>query len=103
MRFFLPLLMLVGVVALVGCDTGEVVTPETTTNSVTDIMRPILERVAETGELQPAEELKSYIEEDLAGVDPAKSEALMADYQELMSLSSQDEIKAKAQDMISKL
>ena len=103
MRSFLPLVLLLSVVALVGCGTGQVVIPETTTESVTQSIKTILERVAETGDLAIAEELESYIEEELADVDQAKSEALMKDYQELMATSGKKAIQAKAQEMISNL
>jgi hypothetical protein len=66
-------------------------------------MTPILDRVAETGDLSMAEELQSYIEEDLAETDPAISEELMKDYEELMTLSGADEIKAKCEEMKAKL
>ena len=58
MRFFLSLMLLVSVLALVGCGGGSAVTPETTTDSVTEIIKPLLERLAETGDLQGAEEVK---------------------------------------------
>jgi hypothetical protein len=103
MRFFLSLMLLVSVLALVGCGGGSAVTPETTTDSVTEIIKPLLERLAETGDLQGAEEVKSYIEEDLAGVDEAKSAALMKDWQEMQSMTDTAAIKAKAQEMLTKL
>ena len=103
MRFFLSFMLLLGVVSLVGCDTGQVEIPEATTDSTAALMKPILERVAETGDLSIAEELQSYIDEDLAETDPAKADTMKKEFDELMALSSPNEIKAKAQDMISKL
>ncbi len=103
MRFFLSFMLLIGVLAVVGCGGGSVDTPETSTDSVTQIIKPILENLAATGDLEGAEELGSYIEEDLAGVDQAKSDALLKDWRELQSMSGTAAIKAKAQEMLSKL
>ena len=103
MRFFLPFMLLLSVTVLVGCDTGTVEIPETTTDSVTDSIRTILERVAETGDINIAEELQSYIEEELADVDQAKADALMPAYEELMGLTDEAAIKAKATEMIAML
>ena len=102
MRPVLSLLLVLSVVTLFGCG-GEVETPETTEDSVTLTIRPILEKLAEDGDLEAAGELQSHLEEDLADVDEAKSQALLADWDEIQGMSSPDEIKAKAQEMIGKL
>jgi hypothetical protein len=103
MRWLMAVMLLLGAVALAGCDQGEVVEPEMSSNTVSDIMKPILEKLAENGDVEQASEIKSYIEEDLAAVDPAKSEELMKDWQEIRQMSDTEEIKAKAQEMLSKL
>ena len=103
MRFFASLVLLFSIVAVVGCGGGPVEIPETTEDSVTQTIRPILERLAETGDLEEGLEARSYIEEDLAGIDQAKSDALMKDWLELEAMSSPADIKAKAQEMIDKL
>ncbi|MBC8877265.1 MAG: hypothetical protein H8E44_48170 [Planctomycetes bacterium] len=102
MRVFLPFMFLLSMVVVVGCG-GQVVVPETNEDTVTQSMRPILERVVETGDLEIANELQSYIEEDLASVDQAKADALMKDFRELQSMSDQNAVKAKAKEMLSKL
>ena len=101
MRFLTSLLLLCAI-AVVGCSEKAVV-PETSTESVIGLIKPILEKIAETGDREAVGELKSYIEESLAGVDQAKSDALMKDYNELQSMSGSSQIKAKAQEMLSKL
>jgi hypothetical protein len=101
MRFLTSLLLLCAI-AVVGCN-GDAVVPETSTESVTGLIKPILEKIAETGDREAVGELKSYIEESLAGVDQAKSDALMKDYNELRAMSGSSQIKAKAQAMLSKL
>lgn len=102
MRFLTSLILLLSVLAVFGCG-GDVVTPQTTADSVTGLIKPILEKVAETGDRETVGELKSYIEEDLAGVDQAKSDVLMKDFQELRSLSGAEKIKAKAREMLTRL
>lgn len=104
MRPILGLMLLFCVVGLVGCD-GPVDVPQTTTDSVGGLIKPILERIAESGDFQGegGEELKSYIEEDMAGVDAAKSQSLLQDYEQLSTLRGAAEVKAKAQEMLSKL
>ena len=44
-----------------------------------------------------------HLSEDLAGVDQAKSDALMKDYNELAGMSGAAQIKAKAKEMLGKL
>lgn len=103
MRFLMSLMLLLSVIAVFGCG-GDVATRETTTDTVTtDLIKPTLERIAETGDREVVGELKSYIQESLASVDQAKSDALMKDWQEMSSMSSAAQIKAKAEEMLSKL
>lgn len=101
MRFLTSLLLLCAI-AVVGC-SEEVVVPETSTESVTGLIKPILEKIAETGDREAVGELKSYLGESLADVDQAKSDALMKDYNQLQSMTGSSQIKAKAQEMLSKL
>jgi len=103
MRFLMSLILVLSVMAVSGCGGGQVVTPTTTTDSVTSLIKPILERIAETGDREAVTELKSYIEEDLAGVDQAKSDALMKEWVELNSMTGPAQIKEKAKAMLSLL
>jgi hypothetical protein len=95
-------MLLLSVIAVLGCG-GRVVAPESTPDSVTGIIKPLLEKLVETGDRETVGELDSYIEEDLAGVDQAKSDALLKDVRELQSMSGANQIKAKAREMLTKL
>jgi len=65
---------------------------------------PLLDQIAETGDLEDAgEELLSYVEEDLMETDPTKAQSLMKDVEELLSMTSSAEIKAKAAEIKGKL
>lgn len=103
MRFLAAVMLLMSLVVVIGCGGGQVATPEATPSSVVSLIKPVLEKIASTGDRETVGELKSYIEEDLAGVDKAKSDALLADYNELVKLTDPAQIKAKAQGMLSKL
>ncbi len=100
--WFMRFLCLFAVVAVFGCDTGPVA-PEPSTSGVEQSVKSTLERLAETGNPETVNELSSYIQEDLAGVDAAKSQSLMPDLEELQSLQDPEQIKEKAQEMLSKL
>lgn len=103
MRFVTALFVWLSFLAAYGCGSGGVVTPKATSDSVTGLIKPILEGIAETGDRAAFGELKSYIQEDMASVDQAKSDALLKDFKELQGLSGASRIKAKAQEMLSKL
>jgi hypothetical protein len=103
MRFLMSLALSLSVVAVFGCGDKDVAIPQTTTDSVAGLIKPILEKIVETGDRELVNDLKSYIQEDLAGVDQAKSDALMKDYNELAGMSGAAQIKAKAKEMLGKL
>lgn len=103
MRFWMCLMLVLSVLVISGCGGGQVVTPTSTTDSVTGLIKPILEKIAETGDHEAVTEVKSYIEEDLAGVDQAKSDALMKEWNEMNAMTNPAQIKEKAQAMLSSL
>jgi hypothetical protein len=103
MRLITALFVWLSFLAACGCGSGDVVIPKATSDSVTGLIRPILEGIAESGDRAAFSELKSYIQEDLASVDQAKSDALMKDFKELQGLSGANRIKAKAKEMLAKL
>lgn len=89
------------VAAVIGCGDGRetpiAVTPPPSDAKVT------LEKIATTGGL-PAS--KKQLHEELMGLsesDPDKSQDLLADYEQLTSLSDAAAIKAKAREMADKL
>jgi hypothetical protein len=100
--WFMRFLCMLAAVAVFGCDTGTVA-PEPAPSGVEQSIKSTLERLAETGNPETVNELSSYIQEDLAGVDAAKSQSLMPDLEELQSLQDPEQIKDKAQEMLSKL
>ncbi len=88
-------------VVVLGCgggrEAGQTVTPPPPDAKVT------LEEVAATGTLpKPEEKLRQEIE-SLGESDPAKAEELLADYNQLISMSDSTAIKAKAAEMAAKL
>jgi hypothetical protein len=103
MRFWMFLMLVLSVLVVSGCGGGQAVIPESTTDSVTSLIKPILEKIAETGDHEAVSEVKSYIEEDLAGVDQAKSDALMKEWNEMNAMTNPAQIKEKAQAMLSML
>ena len=104
MRFVSALLLASMVaVAVVGCGGGGVA-PEPEATETTQMIVPILDQIAQTGNLEDVgEELLSYVEEDLMETDPTKAESLMPDVKELLSMTSPAEIKAKAAEIKGKL
>ena len=104
MRFVSALLLASLVaVAVVGCGGGTVA-PEPEADETTQMIVPLLDQIAETGDLEDSgEELLSYVEEDLMETDPTKAQSLMKDVEELLSMTSPAEIKAKAAEIKGKL
>ena len=103
MRSWMSLIVVLSVLVASGCGGGQVVTPTSTPDSITGLIRPILEKIAETGDPQAVTEVKSYIEEDLASVDQAKSDALMKEWNEMNAMTNPAQIKEKAKAMLSSL
>jgi hypothetical protein len=89
-------------VALMGCGSGTVQTEEAQEDPTIQEIKRLLQVVADSGDTENIGDLRSYIEEDLSGVDEAKSKALMVDYEELESMSGAA-AKEKATEMIGKL
>ncbi|MEX0792070.1 MAG: hypothetical protein WD045_02980 [Pirellulaceae bacterium] len=97
------LTLLLGLLLLggLGCGddrgSGRSVTPPPPDAKVT------LEEIAETGTLGDLKDkLRAQIEA-MSEAQPEKAEELMTDYQQLVSQSSADDIRAKAQAMAEKL
>lgn len=103
MRLVMSVLLLAGALSVSGCGENVVEREATPQAVTTGQIKPLLEKISQTGDMEAVGELKSYIEEGLGAVDKAKADALMADYKELQSLSGADKIKAKAKEMLSKL
>ncbi len=103
----LKVLILLGLVAVFGCGGtgggGGGTEPDPTASQTVQMIKSILEDVAESGEAEQAGELISYVEEDLAGEDAAKSESLLPEVKELEALTDPTEIKAKAKEILGKL
>ena len=104
MRFVSALLLASMVaVAVVGCGGGAVA-PEPEADETTQMIVPLLDQIAKTGDLEDSgEELLSYVEEDLMETDPTKAQSLMKDVEQLLSMTSPAEIKAKAAEIKGKL
>ena len=99
LRLALSVLLLFAVVGCgaVGREAGQAVQPPPPTVKAT------LEKLASTGELSA---VKDQIREELMGFgesNPAKSEELLRDFEQLTSLSDAAAIKAKAKEMADKL
>ena len=102
MRFVKSLLLL-SVVAVLGCDSGPVADTTVQEDPLNQTIKGLLEQIVESGEIEDLSEVRSYIEEDMLEVDEAKSALLMKDLEELQGMSSPAAIKAKATEMIGKL
>ena len=100
--WLMRILCLVGVVALLGCGSGAVQTEEAQEDPTIQEIKRQLQEIVDTGDMENVGELRSYIEEDLAGIDEAKSSALLAEYEELQSISGAA-AKEKAQAMMDSL
>lgn len=103
MRFVMSLMLLLVALSVSGCGENVVEREATPQAVTTGQIKPLLEKIAQTGDKEAVGELKSYIEEGLGEVDKAKADALMVDYKELQGMSGADKIKAKAQEMLGKL
>ena len=98
------LLLLAGMVAVVAVGCGGEVAPEPEVDETTQMMVSLLDQIAESGKLEDVgEELCSCVEESLMEQDPDKAKTLMPDVNELLSMTSPAEIKAKAAEIKGKL
>lgn len=98
LRFALSALLLI---AVIGCggrrEGGQAVQPPPPSAKAT------LEKIASSGNLVAD---KDQLREELMGLgesDPAKSEELLGDFEQLATLSDSAAIKAKAKEMADKL
>lgn len=66
------------------------------------LVKAILTETAEAGKVTSGEALQMYLEA-MRESDPAKADALLADYRVLMTLSNPAEIKSKALKMAGEL
>jgi hypothetical protein len=99
---WIRLVILMAVVALVGCDTGKKVTPPST--SAKDSVKKALEGLVKSG--RGGSEIGAIQQElkKLQETDKALADELAKDASGLMSTkNSSDDIKAKAQEMLKKL
>ena len=96
------LLLPVLVVIVLGCSPGSV-SVEQPDDSPAEAVKRELETAAESGVL--GSEMISIQEnlEKMRGTDPAKADELLADLEQLQSMTDPAAVKAKASEMIGKL
>jgi hypothetical protein len=92
-------------VVLLGCSeqTYGPGVPVTKPSSPEDQIRPILENFAKTGQINSGVERVRDQLESLKTTNPAKAGPLLEDVKVLKSLSSPQEVQAKAKEILSKL
>lgn len=96
---YCALLILAVFICGCGSDTSVKVTPQPQSNA----LKATLQDIAASGELgSGADGLPAQLEE-LKATDPAKGEALLADYEKLKTASGPEAIKAAAKAMADKL
>ncbi len=95
-------LLLLGLVALIGCDTGPVNAPPEDVDQPDFELRLLLQDAADTGLLPEGVNTAEYVY-PIKEADPAKAEEIAGQLDELKEMSDPEEIKAKAQDMLSNL
>ncbi len=100
-------LLLLGVVAVVGCDSGGGGTVDASSESdaFTEQIKASLQSISESGEIDAEMglgEIRTFAE-DLKAADSAKGETVLKELDALEALSSPDERKAKAKEIISTL
>lgn len=102
--WFVRLLCLLSMVAVVGCGTsGGTPAADTVADPIQDDIRPGLENIAQTGSLESLGDIREATEYGLKPVDATKAEMIMKELDELKSKSTPAAIKAKAAEIISKL
>lgn len=100
---FLRIVVLLSIVALFGCQSESVSVEQPEALPAAENAKVLLEGVAETGQLgSGAMSLRESLEE-LKQADAAKADPLLADLDELESLTDPAAIKAKAREMADKL
>jgi outer membrane PBP1 activator LpoA protein len=101
-KFWIPVLLLVGFVLAVGCGGPGSTPVQVQTVSPADQAKQYLQTVADGSDLGSAEESLASALEALKASDAAKGDELLKDFEELKGLSG-DKAKAKAEEMIAKL
>jgi hypothetical protein len=96
------LLSLFGLVALMGCDMGTVNPPPENVDEPTFELELMLKAPAEYGVLPEGFDASEYVDE-IRSSDAAKGDEIEADLKALKALSNPEEIKVKAQEILSKL
>ena len=100
--WFARLLLVLGMVALVGCGPKET-TEQVEEPASQDQVKSALENVVETGEVDSGLMTAREQLEAMQATDAAKAEELLKDLDALESLRDPAQIKAKAKEMVDKL
>jgi hypothetical protein len=103
MMFFKRSLLMLGLVALVGCDAGPVSAPPEDVDDTSFELRLMLEDAVETGRLAADFADSEDIVAEIKAEDAAKGAELEADIKELQAMSDPEQIKAKAKEVLGKL
>ncbi|MCU0876702.1 MAG: hypothetical protein MUF06_02790 [Pirellulaceae bacterium] len=99
----LRLLGLVVVLGLVGCGAVKDTPTEVAAPAPTESIKTSLSALAQTGEKDSGFEMIGQEIENLRASDPAKADELSKGFEELRGLNDPAKVKAKAQEMASKL
>jgi predicted small lipoprotein YifL len=100
--FLRKFLLLLGLVALIGCDRGPVNAPPEDVDQPDFEMRLLLQDATDTGLLPEGLNVEEYVY-PIREADPAKADEIAAELEELKGMSDSEKIKAKAQEILSKL
>lgn len=101
--WLLKCLLLVLVASLVGCDRGSVNPVPVDAESPDFDAKRILERVALTGRLSGDYTEMPNVIEQIRAVDPGRADKLRGQVDELSRLRKPEDIKARAQAILSEL
>jgi len=100
---FSRFLVLLGVIAVVGCGPSAQLTGSAQEETPTDIAKATLEQIVESGQAGSEIGAMMVAFEEMRATDAATADALIEDGNAMMAMSSPDEIKAKAKEMLAKL
>ena len=101
LRFLLLTIIFGSVTTIIGCGDGHA--PSRSVEPPPPSAKATLQEIAASGNLSAK---KVQLKEELEGMgesEPEKAEELLADYEQLTSLSGAAKIKAKAKEMADKL
>ena len=103
--WFLRVLALLGMIAMVGCDAGAPPPQDSSSeaDSLVEGVKSAVEGIAATGQIDEGFQEAQSMASDLNDLDSAKGGSLVKDLQDLKALSSPAEIKAKAKEIAAKL